>query len=58
MIACQSSHKEVIEYLVSQGAKLTIQDYYGKTAMDFAKTEEIKKILQSSGTVMNSKFFY
>ena len=45
MFASFGGHKEIIEFLVSRGADINQKNNLGKTAIDLAKNEEVKGIL-------------
>ena len=40
---------QVLSFLLKSGAKVNIKDKKGKTALDMAKNDEIKKILLANG---------
>ena len=40
---------EIVKYLVEKGANVNIKDNHGRTALDLAETEEIKKVLRKAG---------
>ena len=44
--AAESNDAECVRALLEGGAKLDIKDKEGKTALDYAKTAEIRKLLQ------------
>ncbi|MDR1385883.1 MAG: ankyrin repeat domain-containing protein [Planctomycetaceae bacterium] len=43
------SNVDVLKYLVLQGANVNTKDNYGRTPLDAAKSEEVKKILRDAG---------
>ena len=58
IIATYNRHKDIVEYLVSQGADLDIKNYKEKKAIDFAiekKNLEIKNILENPMIYIKSK---
>jgi ankyrin repeat protein len=46
MWACQKGHVEVIKILLAHGADTQIEDNKGKKAINFARSQEIKDLLQ------------
>ena len=44
--AAESNDAECVRALLEGGGKLDIQDKGGRTALDYAKTAEIRKLLQ------------
>ena len=42
----RGGHTEIVKVLLAAGADKTITDEAGRTALDWAKTEEIKALLQ------------
>ncbi len=48
MLAAQNGHKEIVELLLKNGAKLAAKNADNKTASDLAKTQEIKEMLEKA----------
>lgn len=55
-IAVIKGYKEMVEYLISEGAELNIEDAEGKTELDYATNDEIKDILLKAGAEKGSGF--
>ena len=60
--AAQNGHKNVVEYLISQGAEVNTTDKFGKTPLHFATGEESKdgeleivKLLVETGAQIDKK---
>ena len=60
--AAQNGHKNVVEYLISQGAEVNTTDKFGKTPLHFATGEESKdgeleivKLLVEKGARIDKK---
>ena len=49
MNASKEGNLEIVKYLVEKGANVNIKDNHGRTALDLAETEEIKKVLRKVG---------
>ena len=49
MLASEAGHFEVVKYLVENGANANLKDNDGKTALDFAETDEIRQFLINNG---------
>ncbi len=46
MCASQFGYLAIVKYLISKGANVDIKDSKGETAIEYAQTDEIRKILQ------------
>ena len=60
MIASSHGHLNVVEYLIRREADVNIKDDSGKTALDYAKTPEIREVLIKAGAksgVKNESFW-
>ena len=49
MNASYNGHLKIVKFLIENGADINIKNNDGKTALDLAKTEEIKKVLRKAG---------
>ena len=49
MRASWRGYSEIVKYLVKNGADINIKNNDGKTALDWADTEEIKEVLRKTG---------
>lgn len=56
MVASDWGHFEIVKYLVENGANVNLKDKDGKTALDFAETNEIRQFLINNG-VKNESFW-
>ena len=48
-----NNHTETVKVLLAAGADKTIKSNTGKTALDVAKTDEIKQLLQAERRVVH-----
>lgn len=55
-IAVIKGHKEMVEFLISKGAKLNIEDSNGRTELEYVTNNEIKDILIKAGAKKGSGF--
>jgi serine/threonine-protein phosphatase 6 regulatory ankyrin repeat subunit B len=55
MFASYRGHTEIVRLLVKKGADIYIEDKRGKTALDYAKNNEIKKILLKAKEERNER---
>ena len=49
MYASRWGHTATVELLLKHGADINDKDKYGRTALDFARKEEIKQLLRQHG---------
>ena len=47
MCASQYGHKEIVQLLLNRGANIDLKNEDGQTALDYAKTDEIKEMIQN-----------
>ena len=57
-LASSGGHIDIVEYLISKKVNLSPKDRWGATPLDDAKTEEIKKALESNGAERGNKVEY
>ncbi len=49
MEACFAGHIETVQVLLEKGADVKSKDVYGRTALDYAQDEDIRKLLKEAG---------
>ena len=49
--AAEYVNLETVQFLIENGADFNIKNNEGKTALDLAKTEEIKEVLRKAGAI-------
>lgn len=47
--AVRNGKKDIVELLINKGAEINLKEYAGRTALDFAKDDEMKQLLISHG---------
>jgi len=46
MKAAEKGNRDVVELLISKGADTKAKDRFGRTALSYAQTDEVKKLLK------------
>ncbi|MCZ6897231.1 MAG: ankyrin repeat domain-containing protein [Betaproteobacteria bacterium] len=49
ILATSYGHEAIVRALLAKGAKVNLRENDGKTALNYAKTQQIQKLLKAAG---------